>query len=50
MLDLKSFPTAVTTLAGVELAHRIRKQQFHMPSVQGSRAQSLKQLWEFALA
>jgi len=28
MLALKSFRTAVVTLAGVELAHRIRKRQF----------------------
>jgi hypothetical protein len=28
MLELKSFRTAAVTLAGVELAHRIRKRQF----------------------
>ncbi|MEO6080851.1 MAG: IS6 family transposase [Steroidobacteraceae bacterium] len=31
MLGLKSFRSAATTLSGIELAHRIRKQQFSMP-------------------
>jgi len=48
MLGLKSYRTASITLAGVELAHRIRKQQFSIASQ--SRQSSLKQLWEQALA
>lgn len=31
MFGLKSFGTAATTLAGIELAHRVRKQQFALP-------------------
>jgi transposase-like protein len=46
MLGLKSFKTAKITLAGIELAHRIRKQQF---SVHRGR-RDMKQLWDRALA
>src|ERR1700691_513473 len=46
MLALKSFRTAAITLAGVELAHRIRKRQFSI----GRGCSSLKQLWTRALA
>jgi hypothetical protein len=39
MLALKTFRTAAVTLAGVELAHRIRKRQFSLlvedPSIGG---------------
>lgn len=48
MLGLKSYRTASITLAGVELAHRIRKQQFSIGG--GSQQSSLKHLWEQALA
>ncbi|HUQ10996.1 MAG TPA: IS6 family transposase [Steroidobacteraceae bacterium] len=48
MLGLKSYRSASITLAGVELAHRIRKQQFSIAD--GSQQSSLKHLWEQALA
>lgn len=49
MLGMKSFDTAKITLAGIELAHRIRKEQFSLGhSAKGQRA-SLKQQWDFAL-
>jgi transposase-like protein len=49
MLGLKSFGTAAITLAGVELANRIRKRQFSFG--RGQRGHwSLKQLWDRALA
>jgi hypothetical protein len=47
MLSLKSFRTAAITLAGVELANRIRKQQFFFGP--GESIGSLKQLWDRAL-
>jgi transposase-like protein len=49
MLALKSFRTAAVTLAGVELAHRIRKRQFSIGSCSASGLSSLKQLWARAL-
>jgi transposase-like protein len=49
MLGLKSFPTAATTLAGVELAHRIRKRQFSLTAPSPGRRSSLKELWDCAL-
>jgi transposase-like protein len=48
MLGLKSYRTASITLAGVELAHRIRKRQFSLAG--GSQPSSLKHQWEQALA
>jgi hypothetical protein len=50
MLGLKSFRSAAITLAGVELAHRVRKQQYSLPTSTKGRAGSLKELWEVALA
>lgn len=50
MLGFKSFRTAAVTLAGVELAHRIRKRQFSLGRVGRRQAGSLKQLWDRALA
>jgi transposase-like protein len=50
MLALKSFGTAAVTLAGVELAHRIRKGQFSFGRTGPRRFSSLKQLWAHALA
>lgn len=50
MLGLKSFRTAAITLAGIELAHRIRKRQFSLPSATGRRRDSPKELWDLALA
>jgi len=49
MLGFKSVRTAAITLAGIELAHRIRKQQFSL----GRNCQdkhSLKRQWDNALA
>lgn len=50
MLALKSFRTAAVTLAGVELAHRIRKRQFSFGRGGPHRFSSLKSLWPRALA
>ena len=49
MLALKSFRTAQITLAGIELAHRIRKQQFSLMIQGGDCNYSLKDLWDLAL-
>src|SRR3984957_7615070 len=49
MLALKSFRTAAVTLAGVELAHRIRKGQFSLRSGTATGLSSFKQLWARAL-
>jgi len=48
MLALKSFATAAVTLAGIELAHRIRKRQFSFGRDSPRRFCSLKQLWSHA--
>jgi transposase-like protein len=50
MLALKSFRTAAVTLAGVELAHRIRKRQFSFGRGGLRRFCSLIHLWARALA
>ncbi len=50
MLGLKSFRTASITLAGIELAHRIRKRQFSIFDGHPVSRPSPKQLWELALA
>lgn len=50
MLGLKSFRSAAATLAGIELAHRIRKQQYSWPKGMNGRAGSLKDSWTAALA
>ena len=49
MLALKSFRTAAITLAGVELAHRIRKRQFSFGRGGARPFYSLKHLWAHAL-
>jgi transposase-like protein len=49
MLALKSFRTAAVTLAGVELAHRIRKGQFSVRADQTTALSSFRQLWAQAL-
>ncbi|MGD9599619.1 MAG: IS6 family transposase [Steroidobacteraceae bacterium] len=49
MLGLKSFRSAAITLAGIELAHRIRKQQYLVPMGEGGQARSLKDSWAAAL-
>ena len=50
MLGMKSFKTAEITLAGIELAHRIRKGQFSFEASVDGRSRSLKQQWALALA
>ena len=50
MLGLKSFKTAAICFSGVELAHRIRKQQFSLGHREPHNLLSLKQLWDSALA
>jgi transposase-like protein len=49
MLALKSFRTAAVTLAGVELAHRIRKGQFSLRPGAAPELSSFKHLWARAL-
>jgi DDE superfamily endonuclease/Arm domain-containing DNA-binding protein len=49
MLGFKSSRTAAITLAGVELAHRIRKGQFSVMGSGPGRRASLRQLWDQAL-
>lgn len=49
MLALKSFRTAAVTLAGVELAHRIRKGQFSLRSGAATGLSSFRHLWARAL-
>ena len=48
MLGFKSFASGRIILAGIELAHRIRKGQFSF--MRGRNGASLKQLWDMALA
>lgn len=50
MLGFKSFKTAAITLAGIELAHRVRKRQFQLGRGRPRRHTSPKQLWDRALA
>ena len=50
MTGFKSFRNASVTLAGIELAHRIRKRQFSFGLGRQRRAWSLRQLWDTALA
>jgi transposase-like protein len=50
MLGLKSYRTAAITLAGVELAHRIRKNQYSLMGNQVDYPYSLKQKWDRALS
>jgi transposase-like protein len=49
MLGLKTLRTAAITLAGVELAHRIRKRQYSLPTERYGRPSSLKESWSTAL-
>jgi len=46
----KSFASAAITLAGIELAHRIRKRQFSFGRGRNHNFGSLKQIWDRALA
>jgi len=49
MLGLKSFRSAAVTLAGIELAHRIKKGQHSLPLKIEGRRPSLKEMWNCAL-
>lgn len=49
MLGLKSFRSAAITLAGIELAHRIRKGQHALPRTDRRTKASLKDMWDCAL-
>jgi transposase-like protein len=49
MLGFKSFRTAEIILAGIELAHRIHKQQFSLAYKPSGTACSLKEQWDRAL-
>lgn len=49
MLGLKGFRSAAITLAGIELAHRIRKRQYTLPTGTKGWPGSLKASWEVAL-
>jgi hypothetical protein len=49
MLGLKSFCAAAITLAGIELAHRIRKGQYAVRRRDDEGSASLKKLWHVAL-
>jgi transposase-like protein len=49
MLGFKSFETAATTLAGIELAHRIHKQQFSLGADRLQPRSSPKSVWDRAL-
>jgi transposase-like protein len=49
-MGFKSFRNAGITIAGIELAHRIRKRQFSFGPGGQRRNWSLKQLWDRALA
>ena len=51
MAGFKSFPTAAVTIAGIELAHRIRKRQFMLSRTYRRLGKwSLKKEWAIALA
>ena len=50
MGGFKSFGSATITLAGIELAHRIRKRQFSLGRGRYRNFGSLKQIWDRALA
>lgn len=50
MAGFKSLANASVTIAGIELAHRIRKQQFRLGQPRRRRRWSLKDEWAIALA
>ena len=50
MAGFKSFANASVTLAGIELAHRIRKRQFNFGRGRSGRRRPLCLPWKFALS
>jgi hypothetical protein len=49
MLGLKSFPSAVVVIGGIELAEKIKKRQFKIGKLGGSMA-TMQEIWQAALA
>ena len=49
MLGLKSFQTAAIVIRGIELAEKIKKEQFKMGKLGGRRA-TLPEIWRAALS
>ena len=49
MLGLKSFRTAAVVIGGIELAEKIKKRQFKISPLGGSKA-TMPELWRAALA
>jgi transposase-like protein len=49
MLGLKSFRTAVVVISGIELAEKIKKEQFQMSRLGGHTA-TMPKIWQAALA
>ena len=49
MLGLKSFRTAAVVIGGIELAEKIKKGQFKIGKLGGSKA-TMPEIWQAALA
>ena len=49
MHGFKSVAAATATIAGIELAHRIRKQQFGLGRARGRRRHSMLTAWNRVL-
>ena len=49
MLGLKSFPTAVVVISGIELAEKIKRGQFKFGKLRG-RTATMPEVWQAALA
>ena len=49
LLGLKRFDNAAVTISGIELAHKIKKEQFDISAVEQTGARA-HQLWEAVLA
>ena len=49
MLGLKNFRTAAVVISGIELAEKIKKEQFKIGKVGGSTAR-MPEIWRAALA
>jgi hypothetical protein len=49
MLGLKSFRTARVVIGGIELAEKIKKAQFKIGKLGGSKA-TMPEIWQAALA
>ena len=49
MLGFNRFETAVVTIQGIELAEKIKKQQFNLKPLTG-RATTAQEIWDAVLA